>query len=93
MNETTYENELMTSLKMELRLNKLTLLVASLKNIPYVCWLKALREVEIMITLCNNFDKIPPRTPSKLIAGFFMKSPKAKKWLYKLEKRLRARIY
>lgn len=93
MNHLIYENELQTSLKMGLRLNKVTLFLARLKNIPYVFWLKALREVEIMITLCNNYEKIPEQTPSKLIAGFFVKSSMAKKWLYKTERKLRSRIY
>lgn len=67
--------------------------LTKLSCLPYRVWLLTLREVSLILILVDNFEKIPPKSPSKLIAGLFVKHSKMKKLLYKLEKSLRSKVY
>lgn len=95
MNPTTNEIEsnLSESLLMTHKLSRMSLLAARVKNAKYTLWLRTLREVAIMRTLLDNYEKIPPRTPTKLIVWLFLKLSPLKKLLYKVEMNLRSRIY
>lgn len=95
MNPTTNEIEsnLSESLLMTHKLSRMSLLVARAKNVKYTLWLRTLRGVAIMRTLLDNYDKIPARTPTKLLAWLFHTFSPLKKLLYKVEKNLRSRIY
>lgn len=95
MNPTTNEIEsnLSESLLMTHKLSKMSLLVARVKNAKYTLWLRTLREIAIMRTLFDNYEKIPLWTPTKLIVWLFLKFSPLKKLLYKAEKTLRSRIY
>lgn len=95
MNPTTNEIEsnLSESLLMTHKLSRLSLLVARAKNVKYTLWLRTLREIAILRTLLDNYDKIPAWTPTKLIVWLFLRLFPLKKLLYKVEKNLRSRIY
>lgn len=69
------------------------ILSARLAKLKYQLWLASLREISIIQVLMTNYDKIPSRTPSKIIVGLFVKFSWMNKMLCKVEKSLRRRIY
>lgn len=80
--------------KIEKEQNKLRFVLPSyVAKLKYQLWLVLLRETSILITLINNYDKIPVNTPSKRIIGLCVKLSFLKKWIFAVEKRLRKRIY
>lgn len=66
---------------------------ARVNSLRYRLWLLAIRETSLIITLIPLYDKIPKKTPTRLIVGLFVKSSKMKNLLYKVEKKLRNNIY
>lgn len=80
--------------KIQMEQNKLRFLVPSfIAKLRYKFWLVLIREISILIQLMKHYEKIPERTPSKIIVGLFVKSSKMKNLLFAVEKRLRKRIY
>lgn len=80
--------------KIEKEQKKLRFVLPSyVAKLKYQLWLVLLRETSILITLINNYDKIPEKSPSKRIIGLCIKLSFPKKWIFAVEKRLRKRIY
>lgn len=65
----------------------------SYARLRYTLWLASLREIAILSTLINSYDKIEKNTLTYWIVTLFVKSKKLKKWLSAAETKLRKRIY
>lgn len=86
------EQELFRRLENDKR--KLRFVIPSyVAKLKYQLWLVLLRETSILITLINNYDKIPAQTPTKLIVRLFVNLSFMRKMIFAVEKRLRKRIY
>lgn len=65
----------------------------SFVRLRYTLWLASMREIAILSTLINNYEKIEKGTPTYRIVTLFVKSKRLKKWLSAAETKLRKRIY